>query len=251
MQEKNSGKREIVIIGGGITGLTLLLSLNLLNIPNTKITLYEQSDTVNTTGHTLLFKAGIEAFLSLGLGKRLGKISHPIYGIKSTCLNGDIVADLKTSNQDIPPCVGVQIQDLKRMLLTAISNRLDLVQGPLEFSSATNINTIEGDLSYPDWFNNEGYLNSCPQIKYGYEFVGYRISAVSGQLLISFKNGETIDCFMLLGCDGGSSLVRNYLMNDYIKLEHTGQCVLSGIAKSNMQTFETCTSVYGQDFSIG
>ena len=90
---KGDPPRKILIIGAGIAGLTLALSLRRMAAAtglNIKPVIYESS-TVETYGggsengpHWLMWRYAVETLLELGLGKRLGKIAWPILNFKST-----------------------------------------------------------------------------------------------------------------------------------------------------------------------
>jgi hypothetical protein len=78
--------RKIIIIGSGLSGLSMLLALNqvaeqanIYPILYTKETSFFEA---KTQGYNL-WRSGIEAALELGLGKRLGRISWPIVALKS------------------------------------------------------------------------------------------------------------------------------------------------------------------------
>ncbi|KAJ3310290.1 hypothetical protein HDV04_005135 [Boothiomyces sp. JEL0838] len=291
--------KKIVIIGAGITGLSLALALERLKKEiNIEVVVYEKEVAFSElqTPHHILWKSGIEGFLELGLAKRLGKICWPI--AKLTTINaesGESILhwswppeDMNEEEVDLsylPPMVGVRKADLVRMLMTALAGREDLVSGlQLGVTFANNmredgVKGIEGDLAKEDWFNNDGFEELLPNIKFGHELVSMSMSDNYGKVTLQFKNGHEEECFMVLGnvgitkgCDGLNSKVRSLLLNNKVNQQEVNQLIIHGIthldSKNNENTFDdiekldreqllafcpdgTCSTWVDQSFSFG
>ncbi|KAJ3320330.1 hypothetical protein HDV06_005361 [Boothiomyces sp. JEL0866] len=284
--------KKIVIIGAGITGLSLALALERLKRDlNIKVVVYEKEVAYSElqTPHHVLWKSGIEGLLELGLAKRLGKICWPI--AKLTTINaesGESILHWTWPPEDIneeeidlsylPPMVGVRKVDIIRMLMTALAGREDLVRGlQLGVTFANNVNGdgikgIEADLAKEDWFNNEGFEELLPNIKFGHELLSLSMSDNYGKVTMQFKNGHEEECFMVIGCDGLNSKVRSLLLNNKIIRQEVNQLVIHGItpldSQRNENGFEniekldreqllafcpdgTCSTWVDQSFSFG
>ncbi|KAJ3270396.1 hypothetical protein HDV01_007862 [Terramyces sp. JEL0728] len=241
--------KKIVIIGAGITGLSLALALERLKKDlNIKVVVYEKEVAYSElqTPHHVLWKSGIEGLLELGLAKRLGKICWPI--AKLTTINAESgesilhwnwppedINDEEIEQSYLPPMVGVRKTDIIRMLMTALAGREDLVGGlQLAVTFANNLSPdgvkgIEGDLAREDWFNNDGFEELLPNVRFGHELLSLSMSGNYGKVTMQFKNGHEEECFMVIGCDGINSKVRSLLLNNKINRQEVNQLVIHGI----------------------
>ncbi|KAJ3368940.1 hypothetical protein HDU91_000201 [Kappamyces sp. JEL0680] len=254
--------RKVVIIGSGVTGLALLLALNQVAEEANIYPLLYTRDTTFTESKSEcwnLWKTGIEAALELGLGKRLGKISWPIVKLKSVEMGFDASGDAAASSPSsagpagilvdwppvaspskttiaetdyLPPMIGLRKVDLVRTLLTALSGRGDLVYDTVYAVKPANNSSsavdppvgVEADLARGDWFEDEGFRDLLPQIKFGHELESFVISSE-------------------YGCDGVDSTVRNLLFNDRISPAHTNQLVLHGLTPLNAPPIDAPTQL--------
>ena len=95
--------RRVVIIGGGIAGLSIALALSHLNKQQTEfqweVYIFESGDYNNIADpYYILHKSGIKSLMELGIGKRLGAIGIPITKMKSTDpVSEDVFVDWPTS----------------------------------------------------------------------------------------------------------------------------------------------------------
>lgn len=199
-------KQKIVIIGASISGLSLAFALKKLN--KFKIIIYEQAADYTKNTNLLLWKSAIIPLLGLGLGKRLSKILTPVLKLSTTdTVTNELLLDwppellkdsknTEQSNQydHLPPMFATTKNDLIRMLLTALTGRSDLVydtvldftkNGVLQNSKDVKSRSIESDLVYPDWFENEKYRELLPFIKFGHELESFRMSAQYGMSLFA------------------------------------------------------------------
>lgn len=207
-------KRRIVIAGAGIAGLSLALALSVdLKF---EVYLFEKERTYENCNRSLiLWKQGIRALLELGLGERLGKIGLPLFNLSSsTNTKEQLVSwpselmpaeDVEARVDGLPPMMGVRQDDLIRTLLLALSGDINATKGDFTLSSKDANNAqkdiygIEADLTYENWYFEEGYGEKLPQIYMNCELAGFQVSSQSGQVVCKFSNGKEVDCDILIG----------------------------------------------------
>jgi 2-polyprenyl-6-methoxyphenol hydroxylase-like FAD-dependent oxidoreductase len=257
---------KIVIIGASISGLALALSLKRLGC---KVIVYEENTSYYHNHHVVLWKAAIQALLELGLGKRLSRISWPIVKLSSTDLEtGEQILDFPlpespkhTSGEEVylPAMVGTRKHDIIRMLLTALAGRDDLVYGteltvqPANncLSSSDPVQGIEADLSTKDWFLDQEFESLVPFVKYGHALESFVLSATYGTVSLKFDNGHTDTAFMLIGCDGIDSTVRNLLLNDRVNAQFTKQVLIQGVTNIKAPPSDSPTKTdFGSQFEL-
>ncbi|RKO85352.1 hypothetical protein BDK51DRAFT_39619 [Blyttiomyces helicus] len=281
--------RPIVIIGGGIAGLTTALAIKRAAIAtglNVRPIIYEAARSYSTTPgpHWLLWRWAIDSLLELGLGKRLSRIARPIDSFRSVDAETletlvqwpppelatapttadstspssatstsssaeDAEAGASRAESTLAPMFGVRRVDLIRLVLLALSDvRDDLYEGS-EFVPAPANNAdgapqprpqgIEGDLAVGDsWFEDEGYAEMIPDLRMGHELDTYMISASTGVVTAKFKNGFVERCFMMIGCDGVDSRVRDLLGNGRYPPQYANAVVIHGTTRVNSPPFE-------------
>lgn len=215
-------ERKVVIVGSGISGLSMLLGLRkYASQANVKVVLYtsqtKEDFTDLKTWHMNLWKSGIEAAMELGIGKRLCRVSWPIVKLKSVEVETDeVLVDWpseeprSTANDELdylPPLVGLRKVDLIRALMTSAAGRTDLVDDSMfavrpanNADSCTDPKTgIEADLARGNWFEDENFEAMLPDIIFGHKLESYVISAEYGSIYLKFQNGVKDKAFMLLG----------------------------------------------------
>lgn len=187
-ESESTVKRKILIVGGGVAGLVLALSLkrvsarqNLNLIP----IVYEKSANFDTGSENhLLWRWAVQSLVffgliqvDLGLGKALGKISQPIMQFKSKDLDTmeplvewppqgpDVMFSSNADDDPLPPMLAIRRMDLIRLLLKTLAgvNSEDVsASAKFQPSCANNsdiagddVTGVEGDLCKQNWFENE------------------------------------------------------------------------------------------------
>eukprot|EP00842_Homolaphlyctis_polyrhiza_P003158 jgi/Hompol1/3843/HPOL_006781-RA len=170
--------RRIIIIGGGVAGLTLALALKRASQRSglaVQCVIYEATQTYTERGpHYLLWAWAVQALQQLGLARRLGRVSWPVASFSSVAAaSGESLvqwpdatasssapapapAPVSSSSNSsaaataaadpealagsyLPPLVGMRKADLLRLLMTALAGRDDLVADTeLAFKPANN-----------------------------------------------------------------------------------------------------------------
>ena len=252
----SSEKRIVIIIGGGISGLTLALALKHISQRyslDLEPHIYEKEPSYNAGKQKfhILWRYAVTLLLQLGLGKRLGRISWPILRLESLdAETRESLVEWPEAKQDLPnaaisaeyaylpPLLGIRHQDLVRLLMTALAGRLDLVYDTeLAVRGANNslngsnngFKGLDGDLAVGDWFQDGGFANLLPNLHLGHELESYRIASSTGAVTAQFTNGVSVSGFMMVGADGVDSKVRDLLLNQRIPAQHALSAVFQGV----------------------
>ncbi|KAJ3396608.1 hypothetical protein HDU92_002556 [Lobulomyces angularis] len=275
VEEAEKGpQRKILIIGGGVAGLTLALAikrvaqktgLNLIPV------IYESQTTYSEVGtHFILWRWAVETLLEMGMGKLLGKVSWPILNFKSldadtketvvqwppdsvTHENIDSFHHNDPLEDSLPPMLGTRKSDLLRLLMLGLAGcrDSDLVDDADFHSSGANnsdiapepVEGVEGDLARDNWFGKEKWRKLLPELKLGYEFDFYSISPTTGAVTATFFNGLSETGDMIIGADGVNSRVKEYLFDGKVAPQHAGAAVFSGICRIHVPPVDTQTEL--------
>ncbi|OAJ38216.1 hypothetical protein BDEG_22167 [Batrachochytrium dendrobatidis JEL423] len=195
--------------------------------------------------------------------KPSAKDLDPEAGVRVT--TGDASMD---EHAYLPPLLGLRKPDLLRLLMTALAGHEDLVSSlDLAVKGANNndyayylqaqqarirrgsvpispSNTaapeseiptgLLGDLAHANWFLDEGFDTSVPNLHMGHELESYAISSDTGKVTVRFTNGVTDSGFMLIGADGLYSKVREMLLAGRVHAQHSGTALITGICRTYM-----------------
>ncbi|KAI9330779.1 hypothetical protein DFJ73DRAFT_899758 [Zopfochytrium polystomum] len=238
-----SAGRRILIIGGGVAGLTLALALKraarstgLQLIP----VIFDECppEAYSEAGpHYVLWRWAVEVLLEMGIGGRLSKIASPLLYFTSRETETDEVivqwppADRTKDPIDaeigldsaIPPMVATRRCDLLRLLMLAISGaREDLVYGDDYLPTSANnsdlvpdhIDDLDADLAQGRWFENEGFADLLPELNLGEKLESFSFDSSTGDVVAEFASGRVERGFMLVGADGANSTTRKLLYQD-------------------------------------
>ncbi|KAJ3411024.1 hypothetical protein HDV05_002889 [Chytridiales sp. JEL 0842] len=261
--------RRIIIIGGGLAGLTFALALKRVGRStglNLQPIIFESrtpDQVYSEKGpHYLLWRWAVEILVEMGLGGRLSKIAAPILKFqsndaetedpivqwppplntdpsKSSTVEAEIGAD-----SALPPMVSTRRCDLLRLLLLALSGRRDdLIFGDDYLPTPANnsdmapdpvTEDLEADLAQGDWFDREGFQELVSDIVFwGETLESYKVHPATGEVTARFESGRVERGSMLIGADGSHSKVRSLLVDSQQRHQatHVGACVLSGITR--------------------
>ncbi|KAJ3283966.1 hypothetical protein HK104_010148 [Borealophlyctis nickersoniae] len=273
--------RRVLIIGGGIAGITFALALKRASATtglNLEPVIFEASTAEDYAGsrdgspHWLVWRWAVEVLLELGLGKRLSKIAWPVLGFKSMdadtnevlvqwpppeptpgAVDPEIAA--ASAGSSLPPLVGLRKTDLLRLLLLALAGTHDdLIEGHDFAASGANNSDLstdvpkglEGDLAREgNWFEEEGFaeLIGTDSLKLGHKLDSYIISATTGLVTARFANGAVETGFMMVGADGIDSTVRDLLGNSRYPPQYTGSVIAHGITRVHIPPVDTPTEL--------
>ena len=196
-------EKRIVIIGAGITGLATALALK-QQVPDILIEIHEQEQKYSDHSHVILWKAAVNILLDLGLGHRLSRIATPLTKIRTNTLKNGVWEAGKQFECNESSMLSVRRCDLIRMLLTALidpSFANSNIYSHHEPNNAT-VSGIEADLAVPNWFEDEGYEQLLPFIKFGSKLSSVRFLASNGAITCLFEDGTKVGAYMLLGMLG-------------------------------------------------
>ncbi|KAJ3100809.1 hypothetical protein HDU97_001927 [Phlyctochytrium planicorne] len=263
----STGSKRIIIIGGGLAGLTLALALKRvarstgINLETVIFDSKTEADYNEAGPHYLLWRWAVEILVEMGLGGKLSKIAAPI--LKFTSIDAETQEDLvqwppskaelgassHTVEEELgvdsalPPMVATRRCDLIRLLLLALSGRRDdLVFGDdfLPIPANNNdlaldpVHGLEADLACGDWYETENFKYLVPELVLGETLETFSVHPASGKVKAIFESGRMEVGDILVGADGAQSIVRNILFHQNQKrqgLNHAGACIMSGITR--------------------
>ncbi|KAI5463442.1 hypothetical protein BGZ63DRAFT_413046 [Mariannaea sp. PMI_226] len=189
---------HILIIGGGPAGLAAALALSQSTTLNASITLLELRPQIETLGGTInLTPLALRYLDALGVGARLRPHGIKVRGIDVVALRTGRALGSVFANTDT---LRVRRHQLVRSMLDVVE---DLPKGKVAVrygAKVTGIQQLEGD--------DEGVR------------VDVRLQEDGPQ--------ETIECDVLLGCDGIHSFVRSTVVDPDRKKEYSGRAVAYG-----------------------
>jgi 2-polyprenyl-6-methoxyphenol hydroxylase-like FAD-dependent oxidoreductase len=242
-KESVNMKRKVLIVGAGVAGLTLALSLRRLT-ENTNIDiepiLIEAAETFpESSGHGLLSQQAVRFLLELGLGARLGKILRPVVSLDLSGQEQVLPFD------DAPALSAVRWSDLHRLLFLSLIEPMDTCDLLLAPASNSQLNSdIEGDdadLAQGHWFEQLKERLE-PIIRFKTQVIAIRISEATGAVTAVFNNGLVESGAMIVVADGLHSFCRKLLAGDSPDM-FAGAAVITGIANVFMPPVDMPTEL--------
>ncbi|PQE32202.1 FAD-dependent monooxygenase protein [Rutstroemia sp. NJR-2017a WRK4] len=176
---ENTQKLRVIIIGGGLSGLTL--GQLLTDVPNIKVTLYERSrgPVDRLSGYRVMLSSFV-------LRNLKGKLQHDVW-------------------KEIAPSIGAQPVGGQEMCFMKSNGDPIFTWLPEE---------IQDQFSVSRWRLREGLLHwSEGFAQFGKKFDRYE-RLPSGKVRAHFTDGSTDECDLLVGADGINSRVRQQMFPD-------------------------------------
>ena len=197
---------NVVIIGGGVSGLAAALALHAINIP---CTVYEVRAFPSTIGGAInLTPAALRCLNQLGVLPHLEGKGCDVRAIELfSALSGRPIGEMSYRNVQKHQYHALRIK------------RADLMQGLLIALEATAV-----------------------KIEYGKKLV--QVEETGGMVEATFEDGSVAQADMLLGCDGIHSITRMKLVDPERVPEYTGVSTAYGMLQRSTVTspihFEEC-----------
>lgn len=239
--QSNKTVRNIVIVGGGISGLILACTLKRLKTcvetdPSVEIAPYVFEKTFSIPNEKItwiLWKWAVPALNDLGLGRFLQNYSNTISAVQSLDLLSN---DLLVSYPPISSDGSIEKWDQTSSNAVVTINKFVLMEALLYVlktgqAPPSDFNPLDSNYKPID-------QNSINELKLGHELETYLISASTGTVTAHFKNGVSVIADMLVGCDGASSIVRESLLGNLtadVRLRNDG-LIFSGTVDLNKCT---------------
>ncbi|KAF4336578.1 salicylate hydroxylase [Fusarium beomiforme] len=199
---------HIVIVGAGPAGLAAALALSQKPIGSPpripRITVLELRPKVETLGGTILLTPLALRYLdSLGVGKQLRNRGIPVRGIDVVALRTGRMLGQSFANADM---LRVSRHSVVQCMADAVA---ELSKDQVTLRYGARVSDIQ---QLHDQGNEEGTVRLDVQFE-------------------ADKSRETIDCDVLLGCDGIHSFVRTQVVDQERKKEYSGRAVAYGYVK--------------------
>ncbi|KAI9343532.1 hypothetical protein BDR26DRAFT_238537 [Obelidium mucronatum] len=241
--------KRVVIIGGGIAGLSLALALKRLNAKAAKLRsgvhydtlVIEANSSPSEDGmHIVLWRWALEALIGdLQVGGGLSRMAAPIVGC-SALDPLDIQVPLNqfpppasrlaasAIDSELPPLVSIRRCDLIRLLMLALADPEMLsdvnvnVDGSKYLPQSANNSglveplhqdELEADLAEGKWFERQDFASLLGRNNFvtGERIKLYYVHPETGKVTVEFRSGRTEVCDMLVGADGTNSSVRKLM----------------------------------------
>ncbi|TGO86655.1 hypothetical protein BPOR_0286g00050 [Botrytis porri] len=173
---ENSAPLRVIIIGGGLSGLTL--GQLLADVPSIKVTLYERSK--GPTDRLSGYRVMLSSFVLRNLK---GKLQHDVW-------------------QEIAPSIGIQPGGGQEMNFVKSNGDPIFTWLPEE---------IQDQFSVSRWRLREGLLHWSESFaRFGKKFDRYE-KLPNGVVRVHFTDGSRDECDLLVGADGINSQVRKQM----------------------------------------
>ncbi|TEY40383.1 hypothetical protein BOTCAL_0434g00070 [Botryotinia calthae] len=206
---ENSAPLRVIIIGGGLSGLTL--GQLLTDVPSIKVTLYERSrgPTDRLSGYRVMLSSFV-------LRNLKGKLQHDVW-------------------QEIAPSIGIQPGGGQEMNFVKSNGDPIFTWLPEE---------IQDQFSVSRWRLREGLLHWSESFaRFGKKFDRYE-KLPNGVVRVHFTDGSIDECDLLVGADGINSQVRKQMF-PLSKIRPTDVTVIYFKIPLTRETFELAGSHSG------
>jgi 2-polyprenyl-6-methoxyphenol hydroxylase-like FAD-dependent oxidoreductase len=195
---------KVLVVGGGITGTVLALSLA---NKGAKVTLVEHSPVWHGIGHGITLQGNaLAAFKSVGIYEDLEKRGYAFNDFTIYTANGDVIMSMptaRTGGPDLPATVGALRTDLQELLCDKV------------------------------------YANSNIEVRLGSSVETY--INIEGGVSVTFKDSTTETFELMVGCDGINSQIRD-LMGITEKPKSIGMSIWRVV--TGRPADMTCSGVY-------
>jgi len=110
--------RNVLIVGGGFTGLTTAIALAQRDV---RVTLVDKAQAWARVGHGLTIQGNaLRVFSQIGVIDEVLAVGQPEEGLKLALANGHVLAEMhtpRTGGDDLPPTIGALRPDLHEILV--------------------------------------------------------------------------------------------------------------------------------------